>query len=158
MKNSPRSLFFLLQWRRALHHSSRRLALGMVILGLCAAVRPWKPISWISRWTVLVLMSFVRYTLQHSAVTFCELVWPTISQLNRCCSLPFPLHNNSTYSWTGQGRNLMNWLVVKVVSYDGAKLKVTDLFNVCLWRLHGCELNFIHLSETGCPHTSVYSI
>ena len=33
------------QWRRALHQCSRRLALCMVILGLCAAARPWKPIS-----------------------------------------------------------------------------------------------------------------
>ena len=43
------------QWRQALHHSSRHLALRMVILGLCAAARPWKPISWSTRWTVLVL-------------------------------------------------------------------------------------------------------
>ena len=40
---------------RALNHSSRRLALRMVILGLCAAARPWKPISWSSRLTVIVL-------------------------------------------------------------------------------------------------------
>ena len=35
-------MFPLLQWQRALHHSSQRLALRMVILGLCAAARPWK--------------------------------------------------------------------------------------------------------------------
>ena len=60
-----------------------------------------------------------------------------------------------------------------MASYDGAMLKVTELFstghstgNVCLWKLHGGVLNFIHLSETsvakkkaestnlkGCPHT-----
>jgi hypothetical protein len=34
-----------------LHHSSRRLALRMVILTLCAAARPWKPISWSTRQT-----------------------------------------------------------------------------------------------------------
>ena len=39
----------------ALHHSSRCLALRMVTWGLCAATRPWKPISWSSRRTVLVL-------------------------------------------------------------------------------------------------------
>ena len=40
-----------------------------------------------------------------------------------------------------------------MTSYDGATLKVTELFstalsiaNVCLWRLHGCVLDFIHLS------------
>jgi hypothetical protein len=37
------------QWQRALHHSSRRLALGMVMLGLYAAAQPWKPISRSSR-------------------------------------------------------------------------------------------------------------
>jgi hypothetical protein len=37
------------QWWQALHHSSLRLALHTVILGLCAAARPWKPISWSSR-------------------------------------------------------------------------------------------------------------
>ena len=41
------------QWHWALHHSSRRLALSMVILGLCAAARPWKHISWSSQWTLL---------------------------------------------------------------------------------------------------------
>ena len=42
--------------------------------------------------------------------------------------------------------------------------------NVCLWRLHGCVLNCIHLSATGvaemaesinlkeCPHTFVYIV
>uniref|UniRef100_A0A8K9UUH4 Myosin IXb n=1 Tax=Oncorhynchus mykiss TaxID=8022 RepID=A0A8K9UUH4_ONCMY len=44
------------QWRRALHPSSRCLALSMMILGLCAAARPWKPISGSFRRTVLVLM------------------------------------------------------------------------------------------------------
>ena len=57
-------------------------------------------------------------------------------------------------------------------SYDGATLKVTELFsmahspaNVCLWSLYGCVPDFIHLSimgvaeiaestnEKGCPHT-----
>ena len=47
-------------------------------------------------------MIFTRYTLQYHAVPFCELVWPTTLQLSRCCSLTFPLHNNSTYSWPGQ--------------------------------------------------------
>ena len=56
-------------------------------------------------------------------------------------------------------------------------LKVTELSsvghstaNVCLWRLHGCVLNFINLSPTGvaeitesttlkgCPHTFIYSL
>jgi hypothetical protein len=44
------------QWRLALRHSSQRLALSMVILALCTAAQQWKPISWSSRRTVLVLM------------------------------------------------------------------------------------------------------
>jgi hypothetical protein len=32
------------------------LASGMVILGLCAAVRPWNPISWSSQQTVHIYM------------------------------------------------------------------------------------------------------
>ena len=39
-----------------LDYSSQHLALYMVILGLCAAARTWKPISWPSRRTLLVLM------------------------------------------------------------------------------------------------------
>ena len=42
------------QWQRALHHSNRRLALCLVMLGLCAAAQTWKLISWSSRWTVIV--------------------------------------------------------------------------------------------------------
>ena len=42
--NTPDNVFPLLQWLQALHHSSQCLALRMVILGLCAAVRPLKPI------------------------------------------------------------------------------------------------------------------
>jgi hypothetical protein len=36
------------QWRQALRPCSRRLE-------FCATARPWKPISWSPRWTVLVL-------------------------------------------------------------------------------------------------------
>ena len=64
-----------------------------------------------------------------------------------------------------------------MASYDGATLKVTELFskghstaNICLWRLHSCFLDFIHLSAMcvaeiakstnlkGCPHTFVYVV
>ena len=51
---TPENAFILLQSPMALHHSSWRLALHMH-LGLCAAPRPWKPISWSSWQTVLVL-------------------------------------------------------------------------------------------------------
>ena len=44
-----------------------------------------------------------------------------------------------------------------MASYDGATLKVTELFskainstgNVCLWRLHGGVLDSVHLSAAG---------
>ena len=44
-----------IQYRQALHHSRWRLALHMVILDFYAAAGPWKPISWNSQRTVLVL-------------------------------------------------------------------------------------------------------
>ena len=43
-------------------------------------------------------------------------------------------------------------LVGKVLSYDNATLKVStnhSTASVCLWRSHGCALNFKHLSATG---------
>ena len=47
------NVFPLLQWWRASHPSSRSLVLCMLILDLCAAARPWKPISWSSRGSVV---------------------------------------------------------------------------------------------------------
>jgi hypothetical protein len=44
---------------------------------------------------------------------------------------------------------MTNLLVGKVACYDSAMLKVTELFDVCLWRLHDCELDFIYLSAKG---------
>ena len=99
----------IVQWQRALPHSSQRLALRMVILNLCVAARPLKPIFMKRQtnnscsdidpetvWNSVVKTDYL-YPLQHSAVTFCELVWPTSSRLSRCSSETFPLHNNSTY-------------------------------------------------------------
>ena len=57
------------QWRRALHHSGQHLAMHMVILGLCAAARPWKPISWSS-----LFLSAVRFSTRRSrSVSLCVL-------------------------------------------------------------------------------------
>jgi hypothetical protein len=67
---------------------------------------------------------------------------------------------------------LTNLLDGKVASYDGATLKVTELYSkahstadVCLWRLHSCLLDFIHLwwlklttNLKGCPHTFVCTV
>jgi hypothetical protein len=43
------------QWRRALHHSSWRMALHMLIIRLCVAAQSWKPIPWLSQQTVILL-------------------------------------------------------------------------------------------------------
>lgn len=53
---TPETTFPLFGFSRALHHSGQRLALRIVILGLCAAVCPWKPIPWSPHSTVLLLM------------------------------------------------------------------------------------------------------
>jgi hypothetical protein len=103
-------------------------------------------------------MIFVSYMLQHLAVPFWELVWPSQQQHFQ------------------EGRDLTKWLVRKVASYDGAILKVTHLFSkavllpgfVCGDCMTVCS-NFIQQSATGvaeivesthltwCPHT-LYSI
>ncbi|CAI9610784.1 unnamed protein product, partial [Staurois parvus] len=44
------------QWRRALHHGIGRFALHLVMEGLDAAARPWKPIPWSSLHTVVGLI------------------------------------------------------------------------------------------------------
>ena len=49
-----------------------------------------------------------------------------------------------------------------MASYDGATLKVTELFSTGhstanVWRLHGCVLDFIHLSATGVAEIAEYT-
>jgi hypothetical protein len=147
----------------------------MVFLCLCAAARPKKPISWSSWRTVIVLTLLpesvwnsvvsvanedrhIFFALQHSAVPFCELVWPTTSRLSRCCSEKFPLHKNSTYSWPGQLSRaeiwwtdlLERWHPRTVPCWKSPSSSVSPLYCQCfVWRLHGCGRNCIHLSATG---------
>ena len=66
------------QWRWPLHHSSQLLALCIVILGLCAAARPWKPISWRSQRTVFVL-TFFSGIVWNSVVSLQLGLWPYYS-------------------------------------------------------------------------------
>ena len=72
--------------------------------------------------------------------------------------------------------NIMNWFVGNVASYDGATLKVIELFCKAILLpvfvygdcMHGCVLNFIHHSAMaeiaesthlkGCTHTFVYMV
>jgi hypothetical protein len=66
------------QWWRALHHSSRRLALGMVILGLCAAARPWKPISW-SSWRIVIVLTLLLKVVWNSVVNVAAILWSCVA-------------------------------------------------------------------------------
>jgi hypothetical protein len=63
-------------------------------------------------------MMFMRYVLQHSAVPFCELVWPTTRRLSRC---------RSGEDLAGQKFDKLIFFV-QVASYDVATLKVTEVF------------------------------
>ena len=91
------------QWWWALHHSSWHLALLMVILGLCALARPWKPISWSSRRTV-----FVQTLLTES-------VWNSVVSVATDDRLFFHTMRFST-QWSRSvslcGRPLRGWTVV----------------------------------------------
>ena len=98
------------------------------------------------------------FELRTSEIPFRELVWPTTSRLHRCCSKMYPLHNNSTY-YSRQGTALTRQNFYKLTC---ATLKI-KLFsnghstaNVCLWRLHGCVLDFKLLSATGVAYFSIY--
>jgi hypothetical protein len=90
------------QWRQALHHSSRHLALHTVILGYSAMETHFMKLQTNSycpdiasrvslelcsseccNWEQMIYM---HYVCQHSPVPFCALVWPTTLRLSRCCS------------------------------------------------------------------------
>ena len=109
----------VVQWRRALHHPSQRLASCMVIL--CAAAQPWKPISRSSR------LTFIALTL------LLEAVWNSVLSVATKDRWLLRATRFST-CWSRSvslcGLPLRGWVVVgKVASYDGATLKVTELFS-----------------------------
>jgi hypothetical protein len=106
MKNSFPLLRF--QWQRALHHSSRCMAMSMVILGLGEAALPWKPISWSYRWTVIVL------TFLHEAV------WNSVVSVAKedrwfLCATCFSIRQSHSVSMCGQP--LCSWAVVDPRSF-----------------------------------------
>ena len=83
--------FPLLQSLMAASFTPLQLTLGIVILGLWGAARPWKSISWSfhefgSECCNRGQTIFICYALQHSVVPFCELVYSTTSWLSCCCS------------------------------------------------------------------------
>jgi hypothetical protein len=151
----------------------------MVILGLCAAAWPWKPISWSSRRTVLVLTVLVLMFLP-------EAVWNSVVSVatgNRrflramCFStrrsrLHFTITALTVDRQLWQGRKFTNWLVGKVASYDGATLKVTELFSkailLSVFVYGDCMATFLSATFVaeigkstnlkGCPHTFVYIV
>ena len=138
------------QWWRALLHSSQRLAL--VILGLCEAARPWKPISWSFQQTVTVLtllpkaiwnLKVIVATENRRVMQICvnkrdiyalwssAVVWPTTSWLSRSCSSTFPLHNNSTCSWPGK-LLLARWHPMMVPRWKSLSSSVRPFYCQCL--------------------------
>ena len=118
------------QWWRVLHHCIQRFALHLLMHGLDAAARPWKPIPWHSLCTVLMLIwgphevcsdwlcrklaTFAHYAPQHPLTPLLHFTWPTTSWLS-CC------HSQS--------------LLRAINSYT----------NVCRNSLHAEVLAFIHL-------------
>ena len=156
--------------RTRFHCSSRCLELRMVILGLCAADRPWKPILWSASMSVLVL------TLIPEVVS--------VVAKNRCATL---FHTRRSRSVSLCGLPLCGWavvaprcfhftitaLTVDCGSSSRAEILQTDLLerwhtmtmprwkllsssvrpfysNVCLWRLNGCVLNLFTPFSNGC--------
>jgi hypothetical protein len=59
---------FRVKWWRVLHHSSQRLALLIVILDLCTAARPWKPNSW-SSWQTVIVLTLLPEAVRNSVVS-----------------------------------------------------------------------------------------
>jgi hypothetical protein len=133
MKISPRPLFLLHQTLELalcigagrvllastnpdyLHSSS--WCLHILILGLCAAARPWKPTSWSTQRTVLV-RTLIPEAVWNSVVSVDRRFLHTTHFSTRwchsvsLCGLPLlgwatvapnlPLHNNSNYSRLGK--------------------------------------------------------
>ena len=150
----------------------------MVILGLCVAALLWKPISWSSRRTMFVLTllpesvwnSIVSVatddrlffhatcfsTRQTHSVSLCGLplrwwgiVAPrrfrfTITALKLTGAALAGQKFDELTCWKGGIR----WRC-HVESHWALKYKAHSTANVCLWRLHGCVLHFIHLSAMG---------
>ena len=163
------------QWWWALHPSSQRLALHMVILGLCEAAGPCKPISLSSRRTVIVL-SLLPEAVWNSVVS--------VATENRrfLCTTRFGTQWSCSVSLCGL--QLHGWavvaprhfhftitaLIVDRGSSSRAEIFRTDLLErwhpmtVPHWKslsssvrlfycqcpcMDGCVLDLIHLSATG---------
>ena len=99
------------EWWRALRHCIRRFALHLVMYGLDAAARPWKPIPRSSLRAVLELIwrphevwrsvaidsaenwqpYYAHYAPQHPLTPLCHFTWLTTLWLSCCCSQSLPL-------------------------------------------------------------------
>jgi hypothetical protein len=161
--------------QRAIHPSSRHLALCMVILGLFAAARPWTPSSWDCRRTIIVLALLSEENWNSVVSVAIEDRWflhPThfSTQGSRSVSLcglplrgwavvaPRDFHFTITAHRDDRGSSseaeiwrtglLKRWHPIEVPRWKSLSSSVRP-FNVCLWRLHGGVFNFIHLSATG---------
>jgi hypothetical protein len=96
------------QRQGALHHFSRRLALRMVILGLCAAARPWKPISWSSWRTVIVDEQFLCWLCSRGSLELVVSVATDVRQF--VCTMRFSTQRSLSVSLCGLPRR--GWAVV----------------------------------------------
>jgi hypothetical protein len=140
------------QWWRALHYSSQRLALHMVILGLCAAAQPLKHISW----TVFLLEllpeavwnSVVSVATQNrwfSRTTRFSTRWSrrrfhfTITALDR---------GSSSREEIGQNYLLERWRLYEALHWRILSSSVRPFCCRCL-SMEILYANFIHLSATG---------
>jgi hypothetical protein len=190
MKNSQRPLFLLHQTLQlplcigagrvllALCHSSRRLTLSMGILGLCGC------------------SAMEIHLMKLQTNSYCDDVASrdSLELGGECCNQGQTIHATFFSSRRSRSVNLCGLpLTVDRGSCSRAEIWLTDLLerwhpmtvpcwkslsssvrtlycHACLWRLHGCVLNFILLSATdvaeivivsfevithlkGCPHT-----
>ena len=76
------------QWQRALHHCIQCFALHLLMYGLDAAARPWKPIPWSSLRTVLELIWRPHEVWRSVAIDSAE-SWRPLCTM--CLSIRWPL-------------------------------------------------------------------
>jgi hypothetical protein len=94
------------------------------------------------------LLAALFSTRQSHSVSLCGL-----SLCGRAVVAPRRFHFTITALTVDQGSS-SRADIWRADSYDGATLKVTELFSkaillpMFLWRLHGCVFDFIHLSAT----------
>lgn len=154
------------QWCCALHHSRCHLALCTVIVGLCWAAQGWKPISWSSQCTVLVLMLLTKAVWNFALCCITHCSWclhaMCFSTLQPCsvslCGLSihgqavivFPRRFHFTIALAiDQGRHFLTWLVAKVTScYSTTFLLPVFVYEDCITMCLILCTGYQHMAET----------